>query len=189
MFVRRNPRTSREEELAVKGYEHFHGGKSERVTTDRIQWPPPDELEAEFGPFGALPEWVSALGELFAFSYEKEEADGELHEEEKFYFDKPYPLLCSDYYGEHEGDESLYIVGGKYKAQREEDLICGNLIWVKYYTVKEFDDFKPVEYVHRFDSPWPIVAQSKDRRQLYILRGDSEFYIERKGNVSAGISG
>lgn len=189
-FVKRNPRISREEELAVKGYEHFHGGKSERVTTDRIQWPPPSELEQEFGPFGALPEWVSALGELLSFSYEKEDADtGELHDEEIFEFKSPLPLLCSDYYGEREGDESLYIVGGKYKAYPEEDLVCGNLIWISYFSIKSFDDFQATEYRHRFSDPWPIVAQSKDRRQFYVFRADSEFSIERKGNVSAGIAG
>lgn len=187
-FKRRN--ISREEELAIKGYEHFHGKKSERVTTDRIQWPPPEELEDAFGPFRALPEWVSALGELLSFSYEREGPDGELYEEEIFEFTKkPLPLLCSDYMSEREGEESLFIVGGDYKAHPEEDLICGNLIWVSYLTVKSFAEFQPVEYRHRFDSPWPIIAQSKDRKQLYIFRDLSEFYIERNGNVSAGIAG
>ena len=184
---KRNP-MSREEELAVEGREYFTGGKSERVTTDRLQWPPPQELLDHFD-VSRLPKWVSALGELLAISYEKEGSDGELYEEEVLEFKKPYPLLCSDFAMTDEGYESLYIVGGDYKAHAEEDLICGNIIWVEYVSVKSFDDFKPVNYKHRFDSPWPLLAQSKDRRQLYVLRDESEFYIERSGNVSAGIAG
>lgn len=184
---RRNP--TREEELAAKGYEKFHGKESEKVVTDRIQWPPPEELEYDFGPFPRLPQWVSALGELLWLSYEKELDSGEVLEEEIIEFKKPFPLLCSDFMRHGEGDESLYVVGGDYKADFEEDLICGNLIRIAYLTVKSFEDFQPVEFVHRFDSPWPMVAQSKDRKQIYIFRDESEFYIERSGSVSAGIAG
>lgn len=180
---------SREERDAVIGREYFTGGKSEQIATDRIQWPPPDELVEIFGPLPRLPKWVSALGELLAFSYEKEGEDGELYEEAVYEFDKPYPLLCSDFASTSEGDESLFVVGGKYKLDYEEDLICGNLIWVEYVSVKSFDDFQPTNYRHRFDSPWPIVAQSKDRRQAYIFRDESEFYIDRSGSMSGGIAG
>lgn len=180
---------SREEQLAIEGREYFTGNKSERIATDRIQWPPPDELEDRFGPFPRLPRWVSALGELVAFSYEREGDDGELYEESVFEFDKPYPLLCSDFMSSNEGDESLYIIGGRYKADYEPDLICGNLIWVEYVSVKSFDDSQPTNYKHRFDSPWPIVAQSADRKQFYIFRDESEFYISRDGDVSPGIAG
>lgn len=186
---RMNPRPTREEDLAMEGYEHFHGKTSEKITTDRIQWPPPQELIDRFGNPGGLPAWVSALGELLSISYEKENDDGELFEEETLEFKKPYPLLCSDYMSMLEEEETLYIIGGNYKAHREEDLICGNIIWVEYLSVKSFDDFQPVNYKHRFDSPWPVLAQSKDLRQLYIFRGDSNFFIERQGNVSAGIAG
>lgn len=186
-MTKRNP--SREEIEAVEGREYFTGGKSERVATDRIQWPPPAQLEDAFGSFQRLPKWVSALGELISISYEKEGEDGELYEESIFEFKKPYPLLCSDFMSTVEGDETLFIVGGNYKADHEDDLICGNLIWVEYVSVKSFDDFQPTNYRHRFDSPWPVVAQSVDRKQLYILRAESEFYIDRKGGVSAGIAG
>ncbi len=185
---RRNP--TREEDLAVEGYAKFHGKESEKVVTDRIQWPPPDELEWEYGPFSKLPKWVSALGELLWFSYEKEDPEtGELAEEEVYEFKKPYPLLCSDFQSKCEGEESLFVVGGNYKLDYEEGLICGNLIRISYLSVKSFDDFTPTEYVHRLDADWPIAAQSKDRRQLYIFRANSEFSIERQGNVSAGIAG
>jgi hypothetical protein len=180
---------TREEDLAAEGYEKFHGKESEKVVTDRIMWPPPDELEWEFGPWPKLPKWVSALGELLWFSYEKELENGELQEEEIYEFNKPYPLLCSDFQSKCEGEESLFVIGGNYKLHQEDDLICGNLIRVSYLSVKSFDDFTPTEYVHRLDADWPIAAQSKDRRQLYIFRGESEFSIERNGNVSAGIAG
>ena len=188
MTTKRN-QISREEREAVLGREYFTGGKSERVLTDRIQWPPPAVLEEAFGPMPRLPKWVSALGELLAFSYEKEDEDGELYEESVFEFKKPYPLLCSDFTSTIDGDETLYVVGGNYKLDYEEDLICGNVIWVEYVSVKSFDDFQPTNYRHRFDSPWPIAAQSEDRKQLYILRDESEFYIDREGGVSAGIAG
>lgn len=180
---------SREEAAAVRGYEIFHGGVSEKVITDRVQWPPPAELIVLFPCPRRLPEWVSALGELLWVSYEKELEDGQLLEEEVLEFKKPFPLLCSDFTQRREGDESLYIVGGSYKAHQEDDLICGNLIRLGYLSVKSFDDFTPTEYVHRLDSPWPVLAQSVDRKQLYIFRDESEFYIERSGNVSMGISG
>ena len=186
---RRRLNPTREEDLAAEGYAKFHGRESEKVVTDRIQWPPPVELEEEFGPFGRLPKWVSALGELLWLSYEKEMENGELLEEEVLEFRKPYPLLCSDFLLKPEGDETLYIIGGDYKAHPEDDLICGNLIRVAYLAVKSFEDFQPVEFVHRMDSEWPILAQSKDRRQLYVFRGGSEFYIDRNGSVSAGIAG
>ena len=184
---KRNP--TREEELAAEGYAKFHGKESERVVTDRIQWPPPDELEWEYVPFPKLPKWVSALGELLWFSYEKELENGELLEEEVYEFKKPYPLLCSDFQTKCEGEENFFIVGGNYKLDSEEDLLCGNVIRVSYLSIKSFDDFTPTEYVHRLDSPWPVAAQSKDRKQLYIFRGESSFSIERQGNVSAGIAG
>lgn len=187
MTAKRNP--TREEEAAIAGREFFTGGKSERVTTDRIQWPPPQELLDEFGPQRKLPKWVSALGELLAISYEKEGEDGELFEEEVLEFKKPYPLLCSDFASAVEGDETIYIVGGNYKAHFENDLVCGNIIWVEYESVKSFDDFQPTNYKHRFDSPWPVLAQSYDRKQLYVFRDESEFYIERNGSVSSGIAG
>lgn len=174
----------------MEGKEYFTGGKSERITTDGIQWPPQHELESQFGPLQRkFPKWVSALGELLSVSYEKEDASGELHEEEVFEFRKPYPILCSDFASQNEGEESLYIIGGNYRAHSEPDSICGNLIWIEYESVKSFQDFHPMNYRHRFDSPWPILAQSRDRRQLYIFRNDSEFYIERSGDVSAGIGG
>ena len=140
---KRNPT----EELATEGYEKFHGKESEKVILDEFDFPPPYELTVTFGNFlPKLPKWVSALGELKALSYEKDDPEYGFQPEEVQKFKKPYPLLCSDFHWKREGEESLYIIGGKYIADDEPDLICGNLIWVTYSTVKQFDDFQPIEY-------------------------------------------
>ena len=179
-----------DEDLAAEGYERFHGKESEKVILDEFDFPPPDELMVIYGDFlPRLPKWVSALGELKALSYEKEDEEFGLQPEEIQKFKKPYPLLCSDFASKAEGNESLFIVGGDYVADFEPDLICGNLIYVTYQTVKSFDDFQPIEYTHRFNEPWPILAQNADGTQLYVIRDASKFYIARQGNVSAGIAG
>jgi len=184
------PKLTREEERAAEGYELFHGKESEKVILDEFDFPPPQELIVQFGNFlPRLPKWVSALGELKALSYEKEDEELGLLPEEIQKFKRPYPLLCSDFRGKCEGDETLYIVGGDYVADEEPDLICGNLIFVTYSTVKSFDDFQPVEYTHRFNEPWPILAQNEDGTQLYVIRDQSEFSIDRSGSVSGGIRG
>lgn len=183
---RRNPT----EELAAEGYEFFHGTDSEKVVLDEFDFPPPRELIDTFGNFlPKLPKWVSALGELLSIAYEKDDEEYGLQPEEILEFKKPYPLLCSDFRWKREGEESLFIIGGNYLAHEEPDLICGNLIWVTYQTVKSFDVFKPVEYTHRFNSPWPVLAQNLDGDQLYVIRDQSKFFIAREGNVSAGIDG
>ena len=187
-MTKRNP--TREEELAAEGYERFHGKESEKVILDEFDFPPPQELMVEFGDFlPRLPKWVSALGELKALSYEKEDPELGLQPEEIQKFKRPYPLLCSNFQKTCEGEETLFIIGGDYVADFEPDLICGNLIWVCYQTIKSFDDFQPIEYHHRFDSPWPILAQNEGGTQLYIIRDESRFSIARQGNVSAGIHG
>jgi hypothetical protein len=48
---------------------------------------------------------------------------------------------------------------------------------------------KPTEYVHEFNDPHPIVAVNHNGKQLYILRGESNFSIDRSEPVSAGIKG
>jgi len=183
-------RNAREEDIAAEGFEFFHGKESEKVVLDEFDFPPPQELMVQFGNFlPRVPKWVSALGELKALSYEKEDEEYGLQPEEIQKFSKPYPLLCSDFQTKCEGQESLYIVGGRYVADEEPDLICGNLIFVTYQTVKQFDDFQPIEYTHRFNEPWPILAQNEAGDQLYIIRDQSRFKIARNGNVSAGIAG
>lgn len=184
------PRRNPTEELAAEGFEFFHGKESERIVLDDFDFPPPIELINVFGNFlPKLPRWVSALGELRALAYERDDEEYGLQPEEIQKFRKPFPLLCSDFRWKHEGSESLFIVGGDYVADEEPDFICGNLIWVTYSTVKAFDDFQPVEYTHRFNEPWPILAQNEDGDQLYIIRDQSRFSISRKGNVSGGIDG
>ena len=186
--VRRNP--SKAEDLAAEGYEFFHGKESEKVVLDDFDFPPPYELTVYFGNFlPKLPKWVSALGELKALSYERDDEEYGLQPEEIQKFHKPYPLLCSDFRSRSQGHESLFIVGGRYLADEEPDLICGNLIFVTYETVKSFEDFKPVLFTHRFNEPWPILAQNEDGNQLYVIRDQSRFSIAREGNVSAGIAG
>ena len=193
-----NPRNTREamrkrnptEELAAEGYEFFHGKNSEHVVLDEFDFPPPSQLIDTFGNFlPKLPKWVSALGELKAICYEKDDEEYGLQPEEVQQFKRPFPLLCSDFRWKHEGAESLFIIGGSYLADEEPDLICGNLIYVTYSTVKQFDDFQPVDYTHRFDSPWPVLAQNETGDQLFIIRDQSRFRIARQGNVSAGIDG
>lgn len=187
-MAKRNP--TREEELAAEGYEFFHGKESEHVVLDEFDFPPPYELTSVFGDFlPKLPKWVSALGELKALAYEKDDEEYGLQPEEIQKFKRPFPLLCSDFRWKSQGAETLYIVGGNYLADEEPDLICGNLIWVTYSTVKAFDDFQPVEYCHRFNEPWPILAQNEGGTQLYVIRDQSRFKIARQGNVSAGIDG
>jgi hypothetical protein len=185
-MAKRNPT----EDLAAEGYERFHGKESEHVVLDEFDFPPPQELMVQFGNFlPKLPRWVSALGELKALSYEKEDEEFGLQPEEIQKFKKPYPLLCSDFRWKREGRETLFIVGGNYVADDEPDLICGNLIWITYTTVKTWDDFQPIDYTHRFDSPWPILAQNETGDQLFIIRDQSRFSIDRQGSVSAGIAG
>ena len=58
-----------------------------------------------------------------------------------------------------------------------------------YEAVKSFEDFRPVRFQHRFNDPWPILAQNEDGDQLYVIRDQSRFSIARQGNVSAGIAG
>mgnify|MGYP001567104885 FL=1 len=186
--VRRNP--SKAEDLAAEGYEFFNGKESEKVVLDDFDFPPPYELTVYFGNFlPKLPKWVSALGELKALSYERDDEEYGLQPEEIQKFSRPYPLLCSDFRSRSQGHESLFIVGGRYLADEEPDLICGNLIFVTYETVKSFEDFKPVLFTHRFNEPWPILAQNEDGNQLYVIRDQSRFSIAREGNVSAGIAG
>ena len=108
---KRNP--TREEEIAAEGYAFFHGRDSEKVVLDEFDFPPPQELIVQFGNFlPRLPKWVSALGELKALSYEKEDEEYGLQPEEHEKFRKPYPLLCSDFQTKCEGEESLFIVTG-----------------------------------------------------------------------------
>lgn len=172
-------------EVADESFKKFHGKPSVRITTDVIDWPPPAELEGEFGPFLALPEHVALLGNLVSLAYEDEETlDDEVYE-----FNKPYPLLCSDYLLEEAGEESLLIVGGDYHVHKIPGLVCGLLTYVEYEAEKSFDDLKLVTYKHRFNYPAPVVAQNKKATQLYIFRGDSEYFIARDGEVSAGIDG
>jgi hypothetical protein len=183
-------RNTREEEQAAEGYEFFHGKQSEKVILDDFDFPPPFELTVQFGNFlPKLPSWVSALGELKALSYERDDEEYGLQPEEIQKFKRPYPLLCSDFQSKCEGEESLFIVGGDYLADEEPDLICGNLIYVVYVSLKSFDDFQPIEYCHRFNQPGPILAQNLDGNQLYVIRADSRFSIARQGSVSAGIDG
>lgn len=181
-MTRKNPSQA---EIADKSFEKFHGKPSVRITTDVIDWPPPDELEDEFGPFPPLPEDVALLGNLISLAYEDEET----LEDEVCKFSKPYPLLCSDYLLEEMGEEQLLIVGGDYQIHKISDLICGLLIYLEYETKKSFDDLQLVVYKHRFNYPAPVVAQNKEGDQFYIFRGDSEFFIDREGEVSAGIDG
>lgn len=186
------PRISKEEALAAEGFEYFSGRKSEHVVLDDFYFPPPESLIIEFGDFlPKLPKWVSALGQLIALSYQRDDEEYGLQDEEIQKFKKPYPLLCSDFRWKREGEETLFIVGGDYIADDEPDLICGNLIWVEYIAKKSFDDSVPVPYQHRFNSEpgFPILAQNEDGDQLYVIRNESTFYIERSGNVSAGIGG
>ena len=179
-MVKENP--SKE---AAEGYEHFHGLESQQVISDEIDWPPAKELEEEFGPFEEIPKDLSALGECIALMYE----DKDTLEDETIEFNSPYPLLVSDYSEYDEGDENLYLVGGNYRVHKKKDLICGPLIWIEYRTIKSFDDGKPTVYKHRFDEPGPTLAQNKHGDQLYLLRADSEFFIDRSSPVSLGISG
>lgn len=183
-------RITREEELAAEGFAKFHGKESEHVVLDDFDFPPPYELTAVFGNFlPKLPKWVSALGELRSLSYQKDDDEYGLQDEEIQVFSKPYPLLCSDFRWKSQGSESLFIVGGNYLADEEPDLICGALIWVDYVSVKSFDDFQPINYQHRFNSPWPVLAQNESGDQLYVIRDQSRFFISREGSVSAGIDG
>jgi hypothetical protein len=185
---RRNP--TREEDLAAEGYEFFSGKESEKVVLDEFDFPPPQELMVQFGNFlPKLPKWVSALGELHSLSYQRDDPEYGLQDEEIQLFHKPYPLLCSDFKWKSEGYESLFIVGGSYLADEEPDLICGNLIWVDYLACKSFEDFKPTHFQHRFNDSWPILAQNYEGDQLYVIRAESEFSIDRSGNVSGGIAG
>jgi len=185
---RRNP--TREEDIAAEGYEFFHGKESEKVVLDEFDFPPPAELTIVYGNFlPRLPKWVSALGELKSLTYEKEDEEFGLQPEEHEKFHKPYPLLCSDFQSKCEGEETLFIVGGAYIADEYPDLICGNLISVTYETIKSFENFKPILFTHRFNEPWPILAQNENGDQLYIIRDQSQFSIARQGSVSAGIAG
>lgn len=160
------------------------------MVLDDFDFPPPVELTIIYGNFlPKLPKWVSALGELRALSYERDDEEYGLQPEEIQKFKKPYPLLCSDFRSKRQGAESLFIVGGAYLADEEPDLICGNLIYVTYETIKSFEDFQPIQFTHRFNEPWPILAQNVDGDQLYIIRDQSQFCIDRSGEVSGGISG
>ena len=190
---KRNP--TREEQLAVEGFEKFHGKESERILTDSIDWPPDESLwdRDDFMP-DRLPKWVSGLGELLAISY----IDERTLAHETITFKKPYPILASNFQMTRFQEETLFVVGGKYRVESEENLICGEIPWIEYLSVKSFDDFKPTPYIHEFSFdeegaglPWPrpILAQNKAANQIYILRGDSEFGIDRIGRVSGGISG
>lgn len=180
MLTESNPSQS---ELANQGFEHFHGKPSTKITLDDIDWPPPGKLEEQIGPFPYLPKDVALLGELLAVMYEDEESlDDEIIE-----FSNPLPFLVTDY--APEGKECLLITGGEYKVEIWDDFICGPLRWVEYQTVKSFDDFEPTSYKHWFLEPVPILAHNHDGTQLYILRGDSEFRIDRSRPTSLGIDG
>lgn len=179
---KRNPSM---DELADQTFEHFHGKPSEHITTDVIDWPPPNELEDEYGPFMPIPTDLALLGELMAICYE----DPETLDDMVIDFVRPRPFLLSDYLMKSEGDESLYISGGGYSEGRNETCILGPILYVEYRTMKSFDDFEPTIYKHRFGEEFPILAQNKKGTQLYILRGESEFYLDRKSQVSAGICG
>jgi hypothetical protein len=175
-------------EEAMKGYSHFHGSAPDKISTDSYDWPPPLELEDEFGPFDPqAPIDLIGLGELLGLGYEP--VDSEPLEREVIKFKRPYPLLASDYINYEEGEEELFVVGGHYKEKPEEDYVCGNLRWVTYLTVKSFDDMKPIEYTHEFNEPYPQLCTNKKGTQYYIFRGDSEFSIGRGHPVSAGIEG
>lgn len=172
-------------ELADIGYEQFHGKPSMKITTDDLDWPPPEELEDQFGPFGELPGDLACLGELLAVMYEDERS----LEDEVVEFSRPYPFLATDW--KRQGKETLYIVGGDYEVEVWDDFICGPLIWVLYSTIKSFEDFEPTDFKHRFvEGPsLPTLAHNYDGNQLYIFRGDSNFSIDRSRPTSLGIDG
>lgn len=172
----------------IEAYSHFHGTEPDKISTDSIDWPPPPELEEEFGPFDEeAPYDLVGLGELLGMAYEP--VDSDPLDREIIKFKRPYPLLASDYMNYDEHEENLYITGGNYKEKPEPGYICGNLRWVTYLTVKSFDQLKPIEYTHEFNDPYPQLCTNAAGTQYYIFRGDSEFYIERGHPVSAGIVG
>lgn len=190
---------------AERGYSHFHGTEPDRIIMDDYDWPPPCELEECFGPFDDAPRNLTGIGELLALGFEP--MDAEPLEEEELSFVRPHPMLASDYMDYKEGDENLYIVGGKYKLEKlrpvfktvlfEEDeyspeekpFILGSILWISYLAEKSFDDLKPIEYVHRTNEPYPVLARNKAGTQLYIFRGESQFSIDRSHPVSLGIKG
>jgi hypothetical protein len=179
-YRRRNPSQA---ERAKQGFEHFHGTESTKVTLDDVDWPPPAELEEKFGPFQQLPEDVALLGELVAVMYE----DDDTLDDEVIEFSDPLPFLVTDY--AKRGRECLYITGGEYEVDTWDDFICGPLRWICYLTAKSFDDMQPTEYKHWFTEPTPILAHNYNGTQLYILRGESRFRIDRTNPTSLGIDG
>lgn len=176
-------RNHSQSEIADLGYEHFHGTPSLKLFEDDLDWPPPESIEEQFGPFPELPKDLACLGELTAVMYEDEET----LEDEVIELSRFYPFLATDY--AKEGRESLYIVGGEYEVEVWEDFICGPLRWVTYLTVKSFEDFEPTEFKHWFNEPCPILAHNHDGTQLYILRGETGFKIDRSRPTSLGIDG
>lgn len=171
-------------DYAKAGWKHFHGRPSTRVFSREIDWPPPEQLEQEFGPFDAyLPSDLTVLGQLREIGYQ----DAQTLRYQLLTFKKPFPMLATDYL--EPGYESLFIVGGDYRVAPRPGLICGPLLYVVYRTIKRFDDYSKSDYHHDFSDPKATVAHSADGRQLYILRGESQFRIDDSQPMSLGIDG
>lgn len=169
---------------AAQAFEHFHGKRPSFCEDLTINWPPVEALRTHFKQPKKLSDDVAALGFLLELVYRVKDTK----EKAVMKFQPPYPFLACDNYGDYES-EILLVTGGEYQLPAQEGLFIGMLTQVSYETVKSFDEFQPTIYDHEFDEPGPILCMSPGRKQLYIFRGRSEFFIDVENEVSAGIVG
>ena len=154
---------------AERMFETFHGKKSGRV----IDYEESYKYPATFAELGKLIEL-------------------------RFWLDKANPDFQLTRFGDAQvvatpDGSNIYFIGGDQSVDfaaldiaSDKDFVeLGPCTYICYFTVKDFHDFEPTKYWHRFgedDGVFPVLAYDRLNRKLFLLGGN--YRVKAEGIVN-----
>lgn len=96
-------------------------------------------------------------------------AKKELEKALKFYEDFHWGVL----------PDKVYVVD--FEMPKNNVVVVLGLLKGVIYETKKGNDKKPVEYIHAFEPPYPLLCCDVNKKQLYIIGGS--YRIEKRGIV------